>query len=329
MVMTRDSAEFSSPGESDRDWWKKTTVYHIYLRSFLDTNNDGIGDIPGVIGKLDYLQELGYETIWVSPFTQSPQRDFGYDTSDYFSIAPEYGDMALFEELVRKVHKRNMKLIFDLVLNHTSDEHPWFKESASSRDNPKADWYIWRDGKGKNGMRPPNNWRAMAGNKAWTYHPGRKQFYYTAFLPFQPDLNYHNPEVKQAMFDVVRFWLNKGVDGFRLDIISAIYEDPDLRHNPPSLRLAPSDRSLSVFFQHLKNNFLHEKSFEFATELRSVVEEFDNPKRVLIGESHGDEALISRFCRMNGKDGLDAVFLFNAISTPFRAESYREDADDL
>ena len=126
------------------------------------------------------------------------------------------------------------------------------------------------------------------------------------------------------MFDVVRFWLNKGVDGFRLDIISAIYEDPDLRHNPPSLRLAPSDRSLSVFFQHLKNNFLHEKSFEFATELRSVVEEFDNPKRVLIGESHGDEALISRFCRMNGKDGLDAVFLFNAISTPFRAESYRE-----
>ncbi len=324
MVMTRDSAEFSFPGESDRDWWKKTTVYHIYLRSFLDTNNDGIGDIPGIIGKLDYLQELGYETIWVSPFTQSPQRDFGYDTSDYFSIAPEYGDMALFEELVRKVHKRNMKLIFDLVLNHTSDEHPWFKESASSRDNPKADWYIWRDGKGKNGMRPPNNWRAMAGNKAWTYHPGRKQFYYTAFLPFQPDLNYHNPEVKQAMFDVVRFWLNKGVDGFRLDIISAIYEDPDLRHNPPSLRLAPSDRSLSVFFQHLKNNFLHEKSFEFATELRSVVEEFDNPKRVLIGESHGDEALISRFCRMNGKDGLDAVFLFNAISTPFRAESYRK-----
>jgi oligo-1,6-glucosidase/alpha-glucosidase len=150
----------------------------------------------------------------------------------------------------------------------------------------------------------------MAGNKAWTYHPQRKQSYYTAFLPFQPDLNYHNPEVKQAMFDVIRFWLNKGVDGFRLDIISAIYEDSELRSNPLSLRLTPSDKSLSIFFQHLKNNFLHEKSFEFAMELRRVVDEFDNPKRVLIGESHGDEALIHRFCQNDGQHGLHAVFLF-------------------
>src|SRR6185312_3978694 len=164
----------------------------------------------------------------------------------------------------------------------------------------------------------------MAGNKAWTYHPQRKQFYYTAFLPFQPDLNYHNPEVKQAMFDVIRFWLNKGVDGFRLDIISAIYEDSELRSNPLSLRLTPSDKSLSIFFQHLKNNFLHEKSFEFATELRHVVDEFDNPKRVLIGESHGDESLIRRFCHNDGQRGLHAVFLFKAISTPFKAEKYRE-----
>ncbi len=310
--------------DSDREWWKKTTVYQIYPRSFFDSNNDGIGDIPGIIEKLDYLKELGFETIWISPFTQSPQRDFGYDISDYFSIAPEYGDMALFEKLVQEVHGRDMKIVFDLVLNHTSNEHPWFKESASSRDNPKADWYIWKDGKGRNGARPPNNWRAMAGNKAWTYYPQRKQFNYTAFLPFQPDLNYHNPEVKQAMFDVVRFWLNKGVDGFRLDIISAIYEDTELQKNPFSFRVAPSDKSLSIFFQHLKNNFLHEKSFEFATELRSVVEEFDNPKRVLIGESHGEESVINRFCYNNGKEGLDAIFLFNAISTPFRAENYRQ-----
>ena len=144
--------------------------------------------------------------------------------------------------------------------------------------------------------RPPNNWRAMAGNKAWTYYPQRKQFNYTAFLPFSARLELPQPEVKQAMFDVVRFWLNKGVDGFRLDIISAIYEDTELQKNPFESRLAPSDKSLSIFFQHLKNNFLHEKSFEFATELRSVVEEFDNPKRVLIGESHGDESVISRFC---------------------------------
>ncbi|BCT67717.1 alpha-glucosidase [Nitrosospira sp. NRS527] len=312
------------PDDPDGEWWKKTTVYQIYPRSFFDTNGDGIGDIPGVIEKLDYLKDLGYETIWISPFTESPQRDFGYDISDYFSISPQYGDMALFEKLVQEVHRRKMKLVFDLVLNHTSNEHAWFKESASSRDNPKADWYIWKDGKGRNGMKPPNNWRAMAGNKAWTYYPERKQFNYTAFLPFQPDLNYHNPEVKQAMFDVVRFWLKKGVDGFRLDIISAIYEDAELRSNPPSFRLTPSDKSLSIFFQNLKNNFLHEKSFEFATELRNVVDEFDNPRRVLIGESHGDEALINRFCYHNGKNGLNAIFLFKAISTPFKAENYRQ-----
>ena len=310
--------------DSDMEWWKKTTVYHIYLRSFFDANGDGIGDIAGVIQKLDYLKDLGYETIWISPFTQSPHRDFGYDISDYLSVSPQYGDMALVEELLQEVHRREMKLVFDLVLNHTSDEHPWFKESASSRDNPKADWYIWRDGKGKNGMRAPNNWRAMSGNKAWTYSPQRKQFYYTAFLPFQPDLNYHNPDVKKAMFDVARFWLNKGVDGFRLDIISAIYEDQSLRSNPPSFRLAPSDKSLSVFFQNLKNNFLQEKSFEFATELRNVVDEFEDPPRVLIGESHGEEGLINRFCYNNGKNGLNVIFLFKAISTPFKAEHYRE-----
>ena len=309
---------------AEGEWWRKTTVYHVYVRSFYDSNGDGVGDIQGLIEKLDYLHDLGYETIWVSPFTQSPQKDFGYDISDYLSISPEYGDMPLFEKLVEEVHRRNMKLVFDLVLNHTSSEHSWFTESASSRDNPKADWYIWKDGKGRKGLRPPNNWRAMAGNKAWTHHPQRKQFYYTAFLPFQPDLNYHNPEVKQAMFDVVRFWLNKGVDGFRLDIISAIYEDSELRSNPPSLRLTPSDKSLSIFFQNLKNNFLHEKSFEFATELRRVVDEFDNPKRVLIGESHGDESLIHRFCHNDGQHGLHAIFLFKAISTPFKAEKYRE-----
>jgi len=313
-----------SPICPDPNWWKKTTVYHIYLRSFYDANGDGIGDIQGVVERLDYLADLGYETVWISPFTQSPQRDFGYDISDYLSISAQYGDMPLFEKLVQEIHSRKMKIVFDLVLNHTSDEHDWFKESASSRDNPKADWYIWKDGKGRDGRRPPNNWRAMAGNRAWTYYPGRKQFNYTAFLPFQPDLNYRNPEVKQAMFDVVRFWLYKGVDGFRLDIISAIYEDPELRHNPPSLRLTPSDKALTIFFQNLKNNFLQAESFEFAAELRKVTDEFDNPKRVLIGESHGEEELIRRFCHDNGKRGLDAIFLFKAISTPFKAENYRQ-----
>ncbi len=306
-----------------QEWWRSTTVYQIYPRSFHDTNGDGIGDLQGIIDQLDYIKELGFETIWISPFFQSPQQDFGYDISDYRGIASEYGDMKTCDRLIEEVHRRGMKIIFDLVMNHTSDEHQWFKESASSRDNPKADWYVWKDGRGKDGMKPPNNWRAMSGNSAWTYHPARKQFYYTAFLPFQPDLNYNNPEVKQAMFDAARFWLDKGVDGFRLDIISAIYEDSLLKDNPFSFRLTPSDKSLTIFFQHLKNNFLQERSFEFASELRSVIDEYDHPKRFLVGESHGEEKLINRFCESDGRKGLHAVFLFKALTTPFKAKDYR------
>lgn len=306
------------------DWWKSTTVYQIYPRSFFDTNGDGIGDLQGIIDKLDYLKEIGFETIWVSPFTESPQRDFGYDISNYTAIYPQYGNMQLFETLLSEVHKRGMKFVFDMVMNHTSDQHAWYQESASSRDNAKADWYVWKDGKGKDGMKRPNNWRAMSGNWAWTYNSVRKQFHYNAFLPFQPDLNYNNPEVKAAMFDIARFWLDKGVDGFRLDIISAIYEDSLLRNNPPSGRLTPSDKSLTIFFQHVKNNFLQEKSFSFSTELRKVTDEYTDSKRVLIGESHGAENLIHRFCIDNGKPGLDMVFLFNAVSMPFKAKKYRK-----
>ena len=321
LVDTANPISINSPTS---EWWKKTTVYQIYPRSWFDTNGDGIGDIQGIIDKLDYLKEIGYETIWVSPYTESPQRDFGYDVSNYTAISPQYGTMELFEKLVEEVHRRDMKLVFDFVMNHTSDEHEWFKESASSRTNPKADWYVWRDGKGKNGMKRPNNWRAMSGNWAWTYSPARKQFYYNAFLPFQPDLNYHNPEVKKAMFDVARFWLGKGVDGFRLDIISAIYEDSTLKNNPPSIRAAPSDESLTIYFQHVKNNFLQEQSFKFSTELRSVIDEFHNPDRFLLGESHGDENIINTFCDYKGKKGLKAVFLFKSISTPFKAKPFRK-----
>jgi oligo-1,6-glucosidase/alpha-glucosidase len=315
------SIPFNNPS---KEWWENTTVYQIYPRSWFDTDGDGIGDIQGIIAKLDYLKDLGYETIWISPYTQSPQRDFGYDVSNYTAISPQYGTMELFEKLLQEIHHRNMKLVFDLVMNHTSDEHEWFKESASSRTNPKADWYVWRDGKGENGMKRPNNWRAMSGNWAWTYNPTRKQFYYNAFLPFQPDLNYHNPEVKRAMFDVARFWLAKGVDGFRLDIISAIYEDSTFKNNPASIHAMPSDKSLTIYFQHLSNNFLQEQSFEFATELRSVIDEFHNPDRFLLGESHGNENVINKFCDYKGKKGLKAVFLFKAVSTPFKATPFRK-----
>ena len=190
--------------KSECPWWKKTVVYQLYPRSFYDSNGDGIGDLKGIISKLDYIQNLGVETIWFSPFFKSPQKDFGYDISDFNGIDPQYGDMKLCNKLIDEVHKRDMKIVFDLVLNHTSDQHPWFIESRSSRDNPKRDWYIWRSGRGK---KPPNNWRSMIGGSGWHYDEKTDQWYWAQFLPFQPDLNYRKPEVKDAMFDVIRFWL--------------------------------------------------------------------------------------------------------------------------
>ena len=205
-------------------WYHKTTIYQIYPRSFYDSNHDGIGDLKGILSKLDYLHELGFETLWISPFFSSPQADLGYDISNYTDIAPEYGTMDDALQLIEEVHKRGMRIVFDMVMNHTSIEHDWFRESRSSRNNPKANWYIWRD--------KPNNWKSMTGGSGWHYAKERGQYYWSSFLPMQPDLNYRNPEVKKTMFDIVRFWLGKGVDGFRLDIFNVIYKDAEFRDNP-------------------------------------------------------------------------------------------------
>ena len=222
-------------------WYHKTSIYQIYPRSFMDSNGDGIGDLQGIIQKLDYLRDIGFETLWVSPFFASPQQDFGYDVSDYLSIAPEFGKMNDAFQLIEETHRRGMKIVFDLVLNHTSDQHPWFLESRSSRDNPKADWYLWRD--------KPNNWHSMTGGSGWHYAQERGQYYWSSFLPFQPDLNWRNPEVKQTMFDIARFWLEKGVDGFRLDIFNTIYKDAEFRNNPFTFKLAPTPDDPSGYFQ--------------------------------------------------------------------------------
>ncbi|MCB9191222.1 MAG: alpha-glucosidase [Flavobacteriales bacterium] len=308
----------------DELWWKSTTVYQIYPRSFYDTDGDGLGDLNGIIQKLDHIQALGFETIWISPFFKSPQRDFGYDISDYQSIAPEYGDKQTCLKLIEAIHKRDMKIVFDLVMNHTSDEHAWFKESASSKDNPKADWYVWKDGKGKNGRKPPNNWKATIGGSGWHWHEGRQQFYWASFLDFQPDLNYSNPEVKQAMLDVARFWLSKGVDGFRLDIFNSIFEDTAFTNNPASLKIVPSEESPDGFFQKMKYNVNQEESFRFATELRAVVDSFQNPERFMVGEVFGDVETIKKFTSFENKDGLHTIFLFQTLSTPFKAKKWRK-----
>jgi oligo-1,6-glucosidase len=212
-----------------RAWWKEAVVYQIYPRSFMDSNGDGIGDLRGIISKLDYLKLLGVDVLWLNPIYDSPNDDMGYDIRDYYSIMREFGTMEDFDELLREVHARGMKLVMDLVANHTSDEHPWFIESRSSRDNPYRDWYIWRDGKDG---REPNNWRSYFSGSAWQYDEQTGQYYLHLFSRRQPDLNWENPKVREAIYEMMRFWLDKGIDGFRMDVINAIAKAEGLPDAP-------------------------------------------------------------------------------------------------
>ncbi|MFX1406194.1 MAG: alpha-glucosidase [Promethearchaeota archaeon] len=301
-------------------WWQKTVVYQIYPRSFKDSTGNGIGDLQGIIQKLDYLEELGVETIWFSPFFKSPQKDHGYDVKDFRDISPEYGTLQDFDNLLNEIHNRNMKIVLDLVLNHTSDEHPWFIESASSKSNPKRDWYIWRDGKNLDGKKPPNNWNAIIGGKAWKYYENTNQWVYFGFLPFQPDLNYRNPEVKEEMFNTIRFWLDKGIDGFRLDILHAIYEDKDLRNNPFSWALYSEKKNASLFQKHKYNLNLPE-TFDFTLELRKIMDEYE-PERFLVGEVFGIIEQLRRYYGPNN-NGLHMCFLFEFSSAHFNFKKYK------
>lgn len=302
-------------------WWQKTVFYQIYPRSFSDGNGDGIGDLPGMIHRLDYLQDLGVDAVWLSPHYPSPQHDCGYDISDYTGVAPEYGTLEDFSRFLEGAHRRGIRVILDLVLNHTSDQHPWFIESKSGRDNPKRDWYIWRDG--VNGG-PPNNWYASFGGPAWEYDPHTGQYYYHYFFKQQPDLNWRNPEVKQAMWDAVRFWLDMGVDGFRLDAISTIFEDPALPAQTAELSLIelyssfqttypdlPDEKEQTYLAEQFKLMFQHQHNrpevHGLMQELRSLIDEY--PDRVLVGENdaiayYGD-----------GTDELHLVFNFPLMRT--------------
>lgn len=304
----------------DFDWWKHTTIYQIYPRSYKDSNGDGIGDLKGIISKLDYIKNLGFETIWISPFYKSPQGDFGYDISDYLHADEDYGTDADIDLLIDEVHKREMKIVFDLVLNHTSIEHEWFKESSSSRDNPKSDWYVWRDG---NGKKPPNNWINVFNKDAWHYVPARDQWYYTAFLEFQPDLNWLNPEVKAAMFDIVRYWLRKDVDGFRLDIFNCIMEEENYEDNPFAFKMLPSKDGMKAGFQNKINNINHPDNITLAKELRSVIDEFDRPDRFLVGEALGPLSAIKPLLGEE-QNGLNLVFLFDMVYFDFKSKFFRD-----
>ncbi len=222
-------AQSSAPSSkaSADPWWKHAVIYEIYPRSFQDSNGDGMGDLNGITQRLDYLKDLGVDAIWIAPIYPSPQVDFGYDISDYQNIDPQYGTLADFDRLTAEAKKRNIRIVMDAVMNHTSDKHPWFIESASSRTNSKHDWYIWRDGKGPG--KPPNNWLSTFGHSAWQVNPKRNQYYYHYFYIQQPDLNWRNPQVETAMLNMLRFWLDRGVAGFRLDAVPTLFEDPSLQ----------------------------------------------------------------------------------------------------
>jgi alpha-glucosidase len=290
-------------------WWQTAVFYQIYPRSFADGNEDGIGDFRGITEKLDYLAGLGVDALWLSPHFPSPNWDCGYDISDYRNVAPEYGTLDDFKIFLQEAHKRDMRVILDLVLNHTSDEHPWFIESKSSRDNPKADWYVWVD-------TPPNNWQSCFDGEAWTYSPERDQYYYHYFMKQQPDLNWHNPQVKRVMWDAIRFWLDLGVDGYRLDAIGTIFEDPNLTPHDVPMKLAElrrfSDTAKTSAEIKLKEKYWHNMFknqwgqagvHDLMKELRAILDEYEG-ERMLVGEDDNIDYM------GNGKDELHLVFNF-------------------
>jgi alpha-glucosidase len=301
-------------------WWQKGIIYQIYPRSFQDTNGDGIGDLKGIISKLDYLAWLGIDIIWISPIYPSPMKDFGYDISDYTGVHPLFGSMQDFDELITRVHALGMKLILDLVPNHTSNEHPWFVESRSSRNNPKRDWYIWKDAREDGSV--PNNWLSVFGGNAWEWDQQTHQYYYHAFLKEQPDLNWRNPEVQEAMFNVMRFWLNKGVDGFRVDVMWHMIKDSQLRDNPLNTDFtelqADYNRLLPVYSTD------QPEVHEIVRKMRTLVDGYG--EKVIIGEIY---LPIEKLVVYYGIDNLGAhlPFNFQLLTLPWEASKIASAVD--
>jgi alpha-glucosidase len=294
-------------------WWQHAVFYEIYPRSFADSNNDGIGDLNGITSKLDYLKDLGVDAIWISPCFPSPQVDFGYDVSDYENIDPMYGTLADFDALATAAKKRGIHVILDFVVNHTSDQHKWFLDSKSSRTSEHRNWYVWRDGKGSG--QPPNNWTSNFGGSAWKFDPATNQYYYHYFYPQQPDLNWRNPAVKEAMFDVTRWWYKRGVSGFRLDAVDTLFEDPDLKDNP----VRPGRSVYGDPLQEHKYNTKLPEVHEALKGLRKVTDEYNG---VLIGETWtADIAELNQYYgKGNDELQLPMDFLFTNVNKLSAAE---------
>lgn len=312
-------------------WWQTGVIYQIYPRSFRDTTGNGIGDLFGIISQLDYLSgRLGVDAIWLSPFYPSPMADFGYDVADYTDVDPLFGDLPTFDELLTQAHHRNLKVIIDLVPNHTSDQHPWFVESRSSRDNPRRDWYVWRDAKPGGG--PPNNWLAVFGGPAWEWDRRTEQYYLHSFLKEQPDLNWRNPAVKAAMFDVARFWLDRGVDGFRIDVAHYIMKDPEFRDNPFTTDHSPGiHKSLGEYdsLLHLYDKG-HPDVHAVYREFRRLLDGYGQERpRVAIGEIHIFDWQEWASYYGQSLDELHLPFNFRLLGVPWQAQAIRQAVDSL
>jgi glycosidase len=311
-------------------WWQTGVVYQIYPRSFQDSNGDGVGDLPGISARLDHLAALGVDAIWVSPFYRSPMKDFGYDVSDYTDVDPLFGTLGDFDRLLAAAHERGIAMIVDWVPNHTSDQHPWFLASRAGRDDPKRDWYVWRDAKPDGS--PPNNWLSSFGGPAWTWDPRTRQYYLHSFLEEQPDLNWRNPDVRRAMLGTLEFWLERGVDGFRIDVAHAVMKDPDLRDNPPApagSRVLHKDVGQYGTQLHLYDRG-HADTHGVYRDVRRLLDRYSGTRqRVSIGEIHLFEPadLVSYYGA--DLDELHMPFNFTLLSVPWSAEAVRRTVDAM
>ena len=297
----KPATEVASP------WWRGAAIYQVYPRSFADSNGDGVGDLRGITERLDHIASLGVDGVWLSPFFTSPMRDFGYDVADYCGVDPLFGTLADFDALVDKAHRLGLRLIIDQVYSHSSDQHPWFQESRTSRDNPRSDWYVWADAKPDGS--PPNNWQSVFGGPAWQWDARRGQYYLHNFLAEQPDLNVHNPDVQDALLGVARFWLERGVDGFRIDAINFAMHDPQLRDNPPA---APGGKRTRPFdFQQHLYNQSHPDIVKFLERLRGVADTFG--ERFTVAEVGGEQSLDEMRAFTKGESRLSSAYGFDFL----------------
>ncbi len=317
------------PSGAQPPWWRVGTIYEIYLRSFQDSNGDGVGDLPGVLSRLAHVARLGVDAIWLTPFFRSPMKDFGYDVSDYRDVDPLFGTLDDFRRVVARAHELGLKVMIDQVLSHTSDRHPWFRESCASASGPRADWYVWADPQGDGSA--PNNWLSVFGGSAWEWNSRRQKYYLHNFLASQPDLNFHNPEVQQALLDDVRFWLDQGVDGLRLDTANFYFHDPLLRPNPARGWPVESDPAVTAVNPYAWQRHVYDKSrpenLSFLRRLRALLDAY--PGTAMVGEIGDDDGPGRMAEYTQGGDKLHMAYGFDLLGPRHDAPYLRDVFDRL